>query len=256
MNVKDIAPIAVIAGIGLVAYKFLKGDWKLPSFGDFFPAGMKESFSEGGVPAVTGDVIYNIVYDGLRESATVEGGESYEQAKGEIEEILPEGTTPTPAQIVPRAIALDVAEDITEGGLLKGLILAPVTIGAGLGAMSQQEKFYGTLDEESKKKAISQEYTTRSKFMLEHPVESLIGAPAQVIHTVTRPADVYAPTPIEIVLNVATGGIFGIGGKPATRPKPTPSYTPSPVETYDFTKMVSDPRLSHQLTRAGAFGGR
>lgn len=242
MNVKDIAPIAIVAGIGLVAYKFLKGDWKLPSLSDLFPAGIKESLKEGGVPAATGDIIYNIVYDGLRESATVEGGESYEAARGEIADILPAGTTPTPEQIVPRAIALDVAGDIIEGGLGKAVILAPVTIGAGLGAITQQQRYYETLPADAKQTAVAQEYTRRSKFMLEHPVESIIGAPAQIIHAVTRPADVYAPTPIEIVLNVATGGIFGIGDKPTTRPKPVSTYTPSPVETYDPTRMVSDPR--------------
>lgn len=236
MNVKHIAPIAILAGLGYVAYKFIKGEWKLPSlFG-----GLPESFKEGGIPAVTGDIIYNMVYDGLRESATVEGGESYEKAKGEIADILPAGTTPTPSQIVPRAVALDVAEDITEGGLLKAALVAPVTIGAGLGAITQQQRYYETLPPDSRESAIAQEYTRRSKFMLEHPVESIIGAPAQIIHAVTRPADVYAPTPIEVVLNVATGGIFGIGGRPSKPPKPT--YTPSPVETYDPTRMVADPR--------------
>jgi hypothetical protein len=249
MNLKYIAPLAIIAGLGYVAYKFIKGEWTLPSLSDLLPGGLKETLKESGVPGVTGDIIYNIVYDGLRESATVPGGESYEQARGEIADILPAGMTPTPAQIVPRAVALDVAEDIIGGGMVKGALLAPVTIGAGLGAITQQQRFYERLPEEARKAAIEQEYTRRSKFMFEHPVESLIGAPAQVIHAVTRPAEVYAPTPVEVVLDVVTLGLFDIGGRPSKPSIPTPTYTPSPVETYDFTKMVSDPRLAHQLGR-------
>lgn len=241
MNVKDIAPIAIIAGIGYVAYKVLKGDWGLPSLGDIVPAGIKESFKEGGIPSVAGDIIYNIAYDGLRESATEPGGESYEKAREEISKLLPADIKPTPAQIVPRAVALDVAEDITGGGFIKALLLGPVTIGAGLGAITQQQRYYETLPEEAKKTAIAKEYTTRTKFMLEHPVESLIGAPAQLIHAVTRPADVYAPTPIEIVLDYATGGLFNIGGTPT--PKPLPTYTPSPVQTFDPRHMVDGGRI-------------
>lgn len=232
----DLVPIAIIVGIGVVAYKFFK---EFKGFG-----GLGESFKEGGIPAATGDIIYNLVYDGLRESATVPGGESYERAKSEISTILPGDTTPTPEQIVPRAIALDVSEDIISGGLGKAAALAPVTIGAGLGAVTQQQRYYETLPEDSQKKAIALEYKTRSKFMFEHPIESLIGAPAQVIHAVTRPADVYAPTPIEVVLNTVTFGLFNIGGSPTPTPKPMDRVTAKVegIAARDPLFMETDPR--------------
>ncbi len=147
-----------------------------------------ETIQETGVVGGVGDLIYNITRGGdLRESATQPGGAAYEAAKAEIPRVT--GVTPTPEMIVPRAVALQVSEDIHKGGWVEAATLAPVTIGAGLGAITQQARYREALPtEEAKAAALQQEYTTREEYVRGHPVESLIGFPALIAHAVTAPA--------------------------------------------------------------------
>jgi len=236
----------LLGGVGYVAYKFYKGDWKLPTFGV-----NPQSFNEGGVPAVAGDMIYNITYPTeLRESATTPTGAYYKRAKDEITDILPINETPTDKQIVPRAVSMAVSEDIHEGGFLKAMLLSPITIGAGLGAITQQQRYYSTLPEGAKHTAIAQEYTTRSKWMFEHPIESFIGLPAQYIHIATRPEGVNAPTPVEAGLKAlwditpigAVTNLITGNNKPKTSTAKASATIPAPVKqesTPDSTKRIS-----------------
>lgn len=145
-----------------------------------------ETIKETGAVGGAGDVIYQTAYGGdLRESATKPTGEAYQAAKEEIPRVT--GITPTPEQIVPRAVAMQVAEDIHKGGLAEAALLAPITIGAGLGAITQQARYYESLPKEAAEKARAQEYETRQEWIQEHPIESMIGFPAGIIHAVTTP---------------------------------------------------------------------
>lgn len=143
--------------------------------------------AETGVVGGVGDILYNITYGGdLRAEATQPGGEYYERAKEEIPEVT--GVRPTPAMIVPRAVAIGAAEKIHGLGAVGAGLLAPITIGAGMGAITQQARYREALPTpEAQEKALVQEYETRQDWIRGHPVESLVGFPAGIIHAVTTP---------------------------------------------------------------------
>jgi hypothetical protein len=146
------------------------------------PQTIKETGAVGGV----GDLIYGLTYGGdLRKEATMPGGKYYEAAKQEIPRVT--GITPTPKQIVPRAVAMGASTKIHELGMPLSMVVAPVTIGAGMGAITQQARYRETLPPEAAEKALVQEYATRQEWITEHPVESMVGFPAGIIHAVTTP---------------------------------------------------------------------
>jgi len=185
--------IAAIAAIGIGAYFLLK-DFKL---GDLFAAPLvmagaaPETIKETGAIGGVGDVIYNIGYGGdLRKEATVPSGEYFEAAKEEIStQIVKPGEHVPQEAIVARAVSMGVAETMHEDmGFIPSMLAAPITIGAGLGAITQQQRYRDALPtEEAKEKALKLEYTTRQDWIKEHPVESMIGFPAGIIHAVTTP---------------------------------------------------------------------
>ena len=146
-----------------------------------------ETIKETGVVGGAGDIIYNLTMGGdLREQATKPGGKYYEAAKKEIPLIT--GITPTSKMIVPRAVAIGASEQIHGLSFPDALLAAPVTIGAGMGAITQQVRYREALPTpEAKEKALVQEYKQRQEWIRGHPIESMIGFPAGIIHAVTTP---------------------------------------------------------------------
>lgn len=241
---KTILGIALLGGIGFVAWKFYKGDWKLPSLGSILPsitdipgvpADIKVTLAESGVPGAAGDIIYNLFSpDNLREQTTVPTGKFYQESEQEIKTILPPGTTPTPEQIVPRAVAMKVSTDIVkERGFIPSMLLAPVTIGAGLGAITQQERYYKSLpDETTKREAIRKTVVQRQTWKKEHPVEyvaatalSSMFLPALIIGKAAEVRDVIRSRP----LPVKTATV-------AAAPRPVPTTA---VPSSELTRLRS-----------------
>lgn len=191
-----IITIAAIAALGLGAYFLLK-DFKL---GDLLnqplimAGAAPETIAETGAAGGVGNIIYNISGgEGLRESATQPEGASYKAAVKETSLLKksvgqPDVTIPHEA-IVARAVATNVSTRmIKDQGMTSSLLMAPVTIGAGLGAITQQERYRENLPtQELKDAALEKEYSTRGKWIREHPLESMIGFPAGIIHAVTTP---------------------------------------------------------------------
>jgi len=189
----------ILLGGGLIAAYFLFKDKggipgviggalsSLPGFALQAAGAAPETIKETGVVGGAGDIIYNLTMGGdLREEATKPGGKYYEAAKKEIP--LVTGITPTSKQIVPRAVAMGASEQIHDLTFPGALLAAPVTIGAGLGAITQQRKYYAALPTpEAKEKALVQEYTQRQEWIRGHPLESMVGFPAGIIHAVTTP---------------------------------------------------------------------
>lgn len=197
--------IAAVAAIGIGAYFLLK-DFKLPNLNDLFgaplvmagasPQTIKETGPVGGV----GDIIYNISGGGgIRERITGPEGETFKEAEEEITQLKrdvgqPDVFIPTAATTA-RAVALDVATTKQERGMGGELALAAIpilgpalTIAPGLAAITQQRKYYESLPTpELKEAAIAKEYDTRQDWIREHPLESMIGFPAGIIHAVTTP---------------------------------------------------------------------
>jgi len=224
--------VALIGAIGFAAYKFFKGDWKLPSLGGVLPsitdlpgvpADIKITLAESGVPGAAGDVVYNILHpDNLRQETTMPSGKFYQEAEKEIVTILPPGKAPTQEQITPRAVAMKVSSDIVDRGLVGSMALAPVTIGAGLGAITQQERYYKTLPAPAKQEAIKKTVLTRETWKKEHVPEyvaatalSSMFPPALVIGQLAEIRDkaragmIKVPTPKPISpVAFAAGSVF------------------------------------------------
>ena len=195
MKTSTMVGLGAIAALGIGAYFLLK-DFKMPNLNDLFGAPLvlagaaPETIKETGAVGGVGDIIYNITGgEGIRERVTGPEGVTYKRAVAEIErEILP-AETPVPVSAAQhRAVAMDVSEQIVGEGLPAAMLLGPVTIGAGLGAIEQQRKYREALPtEEAKTKALELEYSTRQKFIQEHPIESMLGFPAMIAHAVTTP---------------------------------------------------------------------
>lgn len=232
---KTILGIALMGGIGFVAWKFYKGDWKLPSLPNLgnlltnvpgVPKDINITLKESGVPGAAGDVVYNIVYPGnLREETTIPGTQYYEKARREIVNILPPDVTPQHEQIVPRSVAMKVATDIVEGrGFIPSMFLAPITIGAGLGAITQQKRYYDSLPKDARAQAVALEYKTREEWIGEHPIETAIGFPAVIIHAATKPTSLPEPTGTDFFSTM-------IRGVTRIREQLDPTPTAAPVVT-------------------------
>ncbi len=143
-TVGTIGSIALLGGIGYVAYQFITGNWKLPGL-PTLPAPDPQTIKETGVVGGIGDIVYNVVQaPDLRERAE-------ERA---IEPLIP----------FPKAVAEVVSEDIHEQGLGLSLLKAPVTIGAGLGAITQHGRYLGTLPRDERTAAERLESEKRMTF--------------------------------------------------------------------------------------------
>jgi len=199
MKTGDIINIIILGGIGYVAYKFLKGDWKLPKIP-----------SIPDIPREAGKTIYNITYEGGLKDKLKPGSAERQKSKTELWDYGVKN--PTDYQERARTIARETAEDVIKGPFgtgMAGALGIPVlgwgtTIGAGLGAITAQQKLYDTLTPQQLKKARTQEYNTRADWMYKHPVESTIGLPAQVIHEVTKPTGAKS-SPVGEVAKFASG---------------------------------------------------
>lgn len=229
-----IVSFALLGGLGYVAYKFYKGDWALPSLPGIpkledvpgIPSDIKITLGETGIPGAIGDVIYNIAYpDNLRQETTIPTGKFYQEAEKEIIRILPRDQNPQPKQIVPRAVAMKVSSDIVEDrGFIPSMLIAPITIGAGLGAITQQERYYEALPGPARKKAISRTVIQRQAWKQKNPLEYITAAAIaplpMAIETVSEVRDmaragmIKPPSPLDVLGTFfppakLLGGLFG-----------------------------------------------
>ena len=182
--------IIALAGIGLLAYLFLKGKLKLPTLPSFpslppdlpfFYPDYNVTYNESGLPGVIGQTAYGSIYGNLRPRVE----ENIPRAIKEVQGLGDDDYVPDPAGIYARSVAMTVSEDIHEKGVgsflgIPGYSLSPlsllfgrqlpfgdpaVTIGAGFGAISQQDKYYRSLPDELEETARYQESMRRFKFM-------------------------------------------------------------------------------------------
>lgn len=182
--------IGTIAGVGLLGaiaytvYKFAKGDWSLPSFPDLLggvfnpPGDPGITIQETGVPGAVGDIIYNVLFQDPEGSLRQRAEEGIPAAQAETEDILKATTLPgepippaDPAGVFARSVARETAQDIVDVGPASFLIpgLNIFTIGAGLGAMTQQERWRSTLPRQAQEEALRRESATRLKRVTTDP---------------------------------------------------------------------------------------
>lgn len=175
-SIGGVLGIAALGGIGYVIYKFYTGAWALPSLGGFLggvvnpPGDPAVTIQETGVPGATGDIIYNLFSgneDSLRQRATEDVNIYYHETKVIEDIVTPPGETPKPPDeggVFARSVAATTSQDIHDRGLLESLLLSPITIGAGLGAVSQQERWYKTLSPAGETEARKHEAARRITF--------------------------------------------------------------------------------------------
>ena len=210
--------IVIIGGLGAAALYLLsktKAGIAGSGLGSSFIKGVGSTVG-GGIGAVA-QVPYQVVEgtgEGISESVTglkradvvKSTGTYYQKAETEIKRVT--GLKPTPKQIVSRSAAMGAAETLHKKGMVSSLFTAPVTIGQGLGAIIQQQKYYESLPtKELKEKAFLKEAQTRQDWMRTHPLETIIGSPALVIHELTKPAEM-----VENPLTTFRRGIKNIFG--------------------------------------------
>lgn len=197
-KVGSIISLAVLGGIGYAAYKFLKGDWKIPSLIPTLPipTPAPETIKETGVVGGVGDVIYNIFQaPELRERVT---------ERADVAGIP-----------FSKAVAEVVSEDIIGGGLPKAIGISPVTIGAGLGAIYQQGVYLETLPEAERIAAERLESEKRLAFKAtpEGMAATIISSIIPVTGAITAASTIIdvvrttAPKPMPYVETVSLHGI-------------------------------------------------
>jgi len=230
-TVGTIGSIALLGGIGYAAYKFLKGDWKIPTLPTLpplppLPTPAPETGAESGLVGQIGDIIYNITNPDLRERAITE----YLPAEKETERIIymttPGGEIPPPPDpegVFARGVARTVSKDIIGGGLPKALLFAPWTIGAGLGAITQQGKWMGTLPDDARKLAEQEESRKRLELQT---------TPEGIIATALMPPFISIPLAISDVIR----GTRKIKITPPPKPKATVPEVKEQVQTVLRTK--------------------
>lgn len=182
-TVGTIGSIALLGGLGYVAYKFIKGEWKLPTLPELptLPTPDPETYEESGTPGQWGDIIYqSTMPPDLRPRVT--------QRKTRLD------YAGVPGDTYAKAVAETVSEDIIEGGLIGPVIGFPgseifgipspaTTIGAGLGAISQHEKWKATLTPDEKALADYEEAFRRHEF--KQTEQGLIGVALSMINPIT-----------------------------------------------------------------------
>jgi len=167
MKINTIKNIAIIGGFALGGYLIYK------------------FFTKKDVAKETGKAIYGGVYGSDLDQEIKPDSSAMNKSRQQIRWL--EIENPTQKQLVAKTVSREVAEDIHKQGFGKSLLFAPVTIGAGLGALTQQQRFYDTLNPEQLQKARLQEFNRRAEWMYKHPLESTIGFPAQFIHEFNKP---------------------------------------------------------------------
>lgn len=227
-TVGTIGSILLLGGVGYAAYKFYIGDWKLPTLPTLppLPTPDPETIKETGIVGGIGDIIYNITYptelrERVVERVTEPSPAGRESAVAEATRLI-ERTTPynvitpepSPEGTYARAVAMTVSEDIHKEGLLMSLLKSPVTIGAGLGAMTQQARYLETLPPAAKTLAEKEESQKRLEFKATpegiaatilsniSPVTGAITAVSTItdIMRVTTPTPTPPPAPAPLVI--------------------------------------------------------
>jgi len=193
--------IAGIAGLGFAIYK---GWIKIPNILGLLPGDVGRGAQEvPGIPGAIGGATYNIFNPG---DTTLK-----ERALDLSVTIAREEDIPIELAFE-KAVAQEGAGDVHEGPFGTGFpgaitpILSGYTIGAGLGVIDRWNRYLEGLPFSKKREARLGEYERRANWMWEHPVESMIGFPAQIIHEATKPEG--APSaPLFTLLPVATAGL-------------------------------------------------
>jgi hypothetical protein len=217
-SIGSIGSIALLGGLGFVIYKFIKGDWKLPSLLDVLggaglPTPAPETLAETGIVGGAGDIIYNTIIPGgngdLRERA---------------EDLAATQNIP-----FSKAVGQTVSEDIHGQGLFQSLLTAPVTIGAGLGAVSQWGTYLETLPPYERAVAERESAIKRIEFKgtPEGMIANIIGTSILPITHLFHVADVITATK---PLPTATSPAITTPTR-ATAPKPETIIIPYTSET-------------------------
>jgi len=228
-TVGTIGSIALLGGIGYVAYKFLKGDWKLPEL-PTLPEPDPQTIKETGVVGGVGDVIYNIVQaPELRERV---------EARADVADVP-----------YSKAVAEVVSEDIHEQGLGLSLLKAPVTIGAGLGAIFQQGKYLETLPEDERIVAERLESEQRLKFK-----STPEGIAATSISSIFPPIGLITATStmIDVARVTAPPAPVAVPPRPAPPPAAAPWRAVPPPAAAPWTAPlapVAADKIRTQLTK-------
>jgi len=162
--------IALIGGIAYIAYKFLKGDWKLPAF-DIFK-GIGEGFDVGGLPGAVGGGIVEFLTPGettLRERRDIIFSDKPKLTQTIIEETglkekdIDINMLKEKADVIAGA---QVTKEIAEGLLAPFYWLLPgIAPGLGLAVGEQQTQYLATLPQRARESAELKEYEQRKAFL-------------------------------------------------------------------------------------------
>lgn len=227
-SIGSIGSIALLGGLGFVAYKFMKGDWKFPSLLDAIgglglPTPAPETLKETGVVGGIGDIIYNV--------AMPSGNGDLRERAGAL----------ASAQNIPfsKAVAQTASEDIHKEGLISSLLKAPVTIGAGLGAISQWGTYLETLPPYERAVAERESAIKRIEFRgtPEGIIANIVGTSILPFTHLIHVADVITATkPLPAVTTPVSTRITSTA-------QPTPVKPPETV----IIPYTSEPQLARRL---------
>ena len=232
----------IVAGLAGLAYAVYKGWIKIPNILGLLPGDVGRGAQEvPGIPGAIGGATYNIF------------SPSTQTLKERAEELAPgivakEGIPYETA--FAKGVAQTAAEDIITGPFgtgFAGAITNPLgwgyTIGGGLGAVQQWNRYLEGLPPVDQAAARQTEYATRAAWMYEHPIESTLGFGAQIIHEATKPPG--APSaPLFSLPTVAGASLKSlIFGPPeqATPQKPLWQLEPEEREVISKTMGVEVP---------------
>lgn len=252
-TVGTIGSIALLGGLGFIVYKFLKGDWKLPSL-PRLPIPDPQTIKETGIVGGIGDIIYNLGQSGLRERVTERiyypsnGRESAEQETKRIYGDVGITEPPDPEGLYARSVAMTVSEDVHKRGVFSflgfpglgifGLPDPAVTIGAGLGAITQHGRWLETLPPEARQQAEREESEKRMEFrttpegIAATTIAAALFPPTAVFaaaSTLIDVARISAPTPA--------------AAPPIVKAAPTPAAAPPPVKQFAALPILEKIRV-------------
>jgi len=258
---KTVISIALLGGLGYVIYKFVKGDWKLPSLGEVgagvvttvlpgdIGRGALEGAETGGIPGGLGGITYNIfappsetLYERIREHEA--------EPTREIIPLISEETGMPPEQVTPeqitqRAIMLETAQDITQQPLFPlGLFppFAGFTIGAGIAAIQKEAEYKRTLTPQEQYSYELAAWERRQAFMgtTAGTVAQILGfgIPTLLQHTLWKPTP---PTPTITKAEVVT-----------PEPLPTAEATEIPPKSPEMPPLLKQLITRQIISRPSA----